>query len=356
MKALSLSFVAGIAALLVAGCGSDSNNGSQPGPAPTVTLSAANVDAAASATANAAVSSASMANVNPVSTSKASGGGDLASTLKTRSLQRLLFGLTQQLVIDRVMVKASPGSSAVLRTQALISRQDTCSSGGTVTVVLNDRDGSNNVSSGDLLTVTFDQCKPSATDLINGSVSATYSVVQVGSGFASATATVTYTQLQASSTEGSFSIDGSFNYNLAQQGNVYTAQLSIGVNSLTASVTGASGSETLTLHAGYTVTATRDPDALPPEGGSTAGLGTLTVNGAISATSIGGTIVITTPMTIKQYDIDPFPREGQVQVRGVNNGLLVLTVLSTSQVQVQLDADADGTFELSKVVNWVDLI
>jgi len=356
MKALALSFVAGIAAFVMTGCGSDSNNSTAASPAPTVTLSASNVDAAASATASAAMSSASMADVNPVSTSKASAGGDLASTVKARSLQRLLFDLTQQIVIDRVMVKAAPGSSAMLRTQAVITRMETCAVSGSVSAVLDDRDGSNTVSSGDLLTVTFDQCKPTATDLINGSVSATYSVVQVGPSFASASATVTYSQLQASSTEGSFSIDGSFNYNLAQQGSVSTAQLSIGVNNLTASVTGTSGSETVTLHAGYTVTATRDPDALPPEGGSTAGLGTLTVNGAISATSIGGTIVIATPVTIKQYDVDPFPREGQVSVRGVNNGQLLLTVLSTSQVQVQLDADGDGTFELTKVVNWSALI
>jgi len=43
-------------------------------------------------------------------------------------------------------------------------------------------------------------------------------------------------------------------------------------------------------------------------------------------------------------------------VRGVNNGLLVLTVLSTTTVRVQLDANGDGTFELTKDVNWIDLI
>jgi len=40
----------------------------------------------------------------------------------------------------------------------------------------------------------------------------------------------------------------------------------------------------------------------------------------------------------------------------VNNGLLVLTVLSTTTVRVQLDANADGTFEVNKDVAWVDLI
>ncbi|HTT11246.1 MAG TPA: hypothetical protein VMG60_10190 [Burkholderiaceae bacterium] len=66
------------------------------------------------------------------------------------------------------------------------------------------------------------------------------------------------------------------------------------------------------------------------------------------ATSIGGTIVINTPATIKQCDIDPFPRQGRIQVHGVNNGLLVLSVLSTSTLEVKLDADGDGTVEFTK--------
>ncbi|HUL66997.1 MAG TPA: hypothetical protein VLW55_20530 [Burkholderiaceae bacterium] len=347
MKRLSACFVATTAALLAAGCGSD-NNSTPQGPTPTVTLTSANVDAAARASANAAVSSASVANVNP-----ASAGASAAASPRARSVQQLLLNLTRQVVIDRATVKAAPGGSAIPRAQALITRTDPCDS-GSVTSVLDDRDNSNSVSSGDLLTVTFNQCQ-SGTALVDGSVSATYSVVQAQPGFASATATVTYTQLHASSTDGDFSINGSFNYSLSYNGSVYTTQLSIGVNDLTASVNGAAYSDTVTLHAGYTVTATRDPNALPP-GSATPGLGTLTVNGAISATSIGGTILINTPMTIKQYDIDPYPREGQVQVHGLNNGLLVLTVLSTSTVRVQLDADADGNFEVDKNVAWTTLI
>jgi len=355
MKRLSIYFVSSIAALLVAGCGSDSNNVMPPAPAATVTLSAANVDTAARAATNAAVSSASVADVNPVSTNGAKGTAAPFSSVRTRSLQQLLFGLTREVVIDRAMAKAAPATSDIPRALAIISKTENCASGGTVTGALDDRDNSHTVSSGDLLSVTFNQCRPNPTDLIDGSVSATYSVVQVLPGFASATATVTYTQLHASSTEGDFSINGSFSYNLTRIGTNLSAQLSIGVNGLTASVTGSNYSDTVTLHAGYTVTATRDPNALPP-GSSIPGVGTLTVNGAISATSLGGTIVISTPVAFRQYDIDPFPREGQLQVRGVNNGLLVLTVLSTTTVRVQLDANGDGTFELTKDVNWIDLI
>jgi len=348
MNRLSACFVATSTALVIAGCGSNSNNSTAQGPTPTVTLSSANVDAAARASANAAISSASMVNAAPAST-----GASGTPSPPVRSLQQVLFKLTRQAVIDRAMVKSAAGSSTVPRAQALITRTDPCSS-GSITSSLDDRDNSNSVSAGDVLTLTFNQCQ-NGTDLIDGSVSATYSVVQSQPNFASATATVTYTQLHASSADGDFSINGSFNYSLSYDGSVYQAQLSIGVNDLTASVNAATYSDTVTLHAGYTVTGTRDPNALP-QGSSTPGLDTLTVNGAVSAASIGGTILINTPMTFKQYDVDPYPREGQLQVRGANNGLLVLTVLSTSTVEVQLDADANGAFEVDKIVPWTDLI
>jgi hypothetical protein len=338
-----------VAAFLVAGCGSGSDNGAAPTPAPTVVLTAANVDIAARAAANATVGSANVADVNPAST-----GGKTTTVVQGRSVQEVLLTLTRQLVADRVMAKGTPTSSDTPKALGLITRTDPCAAGGTVTGTLDDRDNSNTVTSGDLLSVRFSQCQPNATDLIDGSVSATYSVVQAPP-VASIAATVTYTQLRASSTEGDFFINGSFTYNLTQVGRITAAQLSIGVNDLTAAVAGSNYTDTVTLHAGYTVTATRDPVALPP-GSATPGARTLTVNGAISATSIGGTIVINTPATIRQFDIDPFPREGQVQVRGVNDGLLVLTVLSTSTVRVQLDANADGMFEVDKNVAWTDLI
>jgi hypothetical protein len=61
-------------------------------------------------------------------------------------------------------------------------------------------------------------------------------------------------------------------------------------------------------------------------------------------------------VTFRRYAIDPHPREGQLQVRGVNNGLLVVTVLSTATVRLQLDANGDGTFEATKDVPWDDLV
>jgi hypothetical protein len=355
MKKVSLYLACSALPFLVAGCGSSSNDSAPPPPAGTVQLTAGNVDVTARAAANAALGSASLADITPVSAASTKEVPVKVATVKARSLQQVLLGLTRNVVFERAMAKAAPVSGGLVRAQGVITETEACDAGGTVVGVLDDRDNSNSVSSGDQLSVTFNQCRPNATDFVNGSISASFSVVQDSPGFASAIATVTYTQLQATSTEGDFSINGSFSFSFSRLNNVDTAQFSIGVNGLTASVTDSNYSDTVTLHAGYTVTATRDPSALPP-GSSIPGVGTLSVNGAISANSIGGTIVLSTPVAIRQFDIDAYPREGQLQVRGANNGMLVLTVLSTSTVRVQLDGNGDGTFEVPKDVAWVDLV
>src|SRR5262249_22603369 len=194
------------------------NMASNPAPTATVTLSSGNVDLAARAAANAAISSADVANVNP-----ASSGSAVSLPVRAQSLPQLLLGLTSGLVADRVTAQSAPAATGIPKVQALITHTEPCSAGGTVNSVLDDRDNSGAASSGDVLTVTFVQCKPSATDLIDGSVTATYSVVQQAPLFA--TAMVTYSHLQASSTDGSFSIDGSFTFTLTQVGVVTTEQL-----------------------------------------------------------------------------------------------------------------------------------
>jgi hypothetical protein len=314
-----------------------------------VTLSSSNIDLAARAAANAAVSSSAVAGVNPASTGKT-----VPLSVRAQSLQQLLFDLTSQIVVDRAMAKGAPASSSAPKAQGMITSTTDCAVGGTAAAVLDDRDNSGSASSGDVLTVTFVQCKPNNTDLIDGSVSATYTVVQQMPTIL-ATATVTYSHLQAISTDGSFMIDGSFSYSVSRAGRITSASFTTGATGLTATVINANYNDTVSLSPGYTATAVRDALDLPPNS-TIPGSGTLIVNGAISATSIGGTIVISTPVPVKKYDIDPFPRQGQVLLRGANNGLLAITVLSATTVRVQLDANGDGTFEVSKDVPWVDLI
>jgi hypothetical protein len=361
MKSVHTIGATALAAALLAGCGGGGSGGAPaapPAPTASVVITSSNQDLVARAAANAVLSSSATAAVTPsanadrVQTASSTPSG-LAGA---RSLSTLLLGLTRGTLLDRTSGKtsaAAPSDDAV-RAQAILSRTENCAVGGTATFALDDRDGNNQASAGDVLSVTFSQCRTSATEMVNGGLTASFTIVQQAPAL-SMTASITYSQLTATSSEGSFAINGSFDFTLTRQGSVDTAQLSIGGNGLAAAVATPSYSDTVTLLAGYSVTATYDSAALPP-GSSVAGLSTLAVNGAISAASLGGTIVLSTPLPIRQYDVDPYPREGQVQVRGANNGLLVLTVLSTTTVRVQLDANNDGTFEATKDVPWGDLI
>jgi hypothetical protein len=347
-----------LATALLAACGGGSDSPAPPAaPAATVVIASSNQDLVARAAANAVLSSGAAAAVAPSSNS---GQVQVASARRmtiagARSLSTVLLGLTRDALVGQVPAKTTAaGTSGVVRAQAVLSQTENCAVSGTVTFALDDRDGNNQVSPGDVLSVTFVQCRTSATEMVNGGFTASFSVVQQAPAL-SMTASITFSQLTATSSEGSFAINGSFAFNFTRQGSIDTAQLSIGANGLAAAVATATYNDTVTLLAGYSVTATYDSAAVPP-GGSVAGLSTLSVNGAISAASLGGTVVLSTPLPIRQYDVDPYPREGQVQVRGANNGLLVLTVLSTTTVRVQLDANNDGTFEATRDVPWGDLI
>lgn len=347
-----------LATALLAACGGGSDSAPPPAaPAASVVITSGNQDLVARAAANAVLSSSTAASVTPSSNS---GQVQAASARRmtiagARSLSTVLLGLTRDALVGRVSAKTTAaGTSGAVRAQAVLSQTENCAFSGTITFALDDRDGDNQASPGDVLSVTFSQCRTSATEMIDGSFSASFTLVRQAPAL-SMIASITYSQLTATSSEGSFAINGGFDFTFTRQGSVDTAQLSIGGNGLAATVATANYNDTVTLLAGYNVTATYDSAALPP-GGSIAGLSTLAVNGAISAALLGGTVVISTPLAIKQYDVDAYPREGQVQVRGANSGLLVLTVLSTTTVRVQLDANNDGTFEATKDVPWGDLI
>ncbi len=345
------------AAVLMVGCGGSGDSGS-PQASATVTLSTANQDAVARAAANAALSSAQAASAAPLSADRAQAAASSAQAqpqTNARSLTRLLFELALQAVNEPAAIKTAQRINGTATTLAVTTRTASCAAGGSVTIALDDRDNNNAASPGDVASITFNQCQDRAGHLSNGSLSATYTVVQSGTSSASASATVTFSNLTATSSEGSFAINGAFSFNFARQGVVTTAQFSVGGSGLSAAVSTPSYNDTITLGAGYAASLSYDPDAMPPAS-TVAGLTTLAINGSISAASIGGTVVISTPAAFKQYDIDAFPREGQLQVRGANNGLLLVTTQSTTTVRIQLDANGDGTFETTKDVPWSVLI
>jgi hypothetical protein len=78
---------------------------------------------------------------------------------------------------------------------------------------------------------------------------------------------------------------------------------------------------------------------------------TSTLTGVMESAKAGGSFAVATLTPIQLYDTDVYPHAGVVEMRG-NTGVMNLRVLSSEQVQVELDANGDGVFESSTPQTW----
>jgi hypothetical protein len=67
-------------------------------------------------------------------------------------------------------------------------------------------------------------------------------------------------------------------------------------------------------------------------------------------------VSFSTPTTIVRRGTDMYPYTGVLLISGASNSALRLTVISNSQVQEDLDANGDGTYEGATIVNWNTLL
>jgi hypothetical protein len=78
----------------------------------------------------------------------------------------------------------------------------------------------------------------------------------------------------------------------------------------------------------------------------------VTLNGAFTAASIGGRVLVATVVPLRQLGSDADPSSGQVIATGASGTQLRITALSANSVQLELDANGDGTYERSGVFAW----
>lgn len=255
-------------------------------------------------------------------------------------------------------IAGSPGRAAPLaqglrkRIAALLPPEvEPCFVSGNTTSTLDDRDNSGAATVGDVLTYTYNDCVEVAGEVTNGTLTATYT--QVDPGTLTIAANVTTNNLTTVSSARSVSMQGDFRLRLQFASlSSNTLQIAVG-NSLALAFTTPRFSDTITLRAGYTIDSVYDGTALPP-GGTVAGRTSTTASGQVASASAAGYVLVRTLQPMLQYDVDANPRSGQFEAVG-KTGSLQATVLSTTQVQIDLDADGNGAFDASKVVLWSDL-
>jgi hypothetical protein len=234
-------------------------------------------------------------------------------------------------------------ASASAHPAAASSDTEPCGVSGSLTTTFDDRDGDGALSAGDVLTVAFDQCRDSATSLLNGSAVLTLSSVPPASRI------VASADFQnVADTEGALTstVDGTLTVNETDSDTESDTSLTVD-GGVTITLASTNYNDVLQLATGMQVTVDQ-VFALDRT--------SITLNGVLQAQSVtGGAATLQTLSPLVQLGTDAYPSSGAVKATGLS-GTLLMTVLSATQVQLQLDADDDGTYDSTTTVAWTALV
>jgi len=215
-----------------------------------------------------------------------------------------------------------------------------CAIAGTMSLTVDDRDDDGGLNGGDVVTTVYSNCQDTTFETLNGTVTTAITAL----GPTSMSARLTMSQFSDAAARHALTLDGSMWVDDSQPSGALEVTRLTADGPVVASVTTHLFTDTVTLQNGFSEEATYD---------AAAGLSTSTVNGSLRSAAAGGIVEISTPANspLTKYDAEDYPRSGEVRVLG-KRGTLWLTVLSTEWVQLDLDADDNGTAESSEVVSW----
>jgi hypothetical protein len=296
-----------------------------------VAITSSNQQQVARAAAGSVTSVASAGSLGGV----ASASGTSVARLSALSRQvRLALGTARESAL-----------SARARPRATESEQIDCPAGGSITLTLTYSNPSQ-YTPGDTLGFTFNDCKTTSTDNTSGTMAI------VMSSFAETAAGANYAgtmSLNLTATEGArtSTVSGSVGASYADLSTTSSRlDLTVGSSGLAASVTIAGGTpETIGYASGFTISET-----------DTSTSSSVTVNGSIDSSLLAGRITLQTNTPIVQLADDAYPSSGALRVTGAGGSALLLTVQSTTALQLQLDANGDGTYEASATYTWTQVL
>ena len=226
-------------------------------------------------------------------------------------------------------------------TKAQETQTIACSGGGTITVTANDADNNGALSAGDSVAMAFDNCvEPEGR--VGGSLQFAVSAYDASSGSMGATLAFNSFSLAA----GGDAVNA--NGTLAMASSITSSDrwsLSLSTSQLTVGGTIAGRTETRQL-SDYSATVSQEPSG-------TTVLTRYQARGDLGSSAISGGSVhfeTTTPFTVT--GAASTPSSGVMQVTGAGGSALRLTALADGQLQRELDADGNGSFESSTIGAW----
>ena len=237
------------------------------------------------------------------------------------------------------------GHAPALVTGATVVNTQACTGGGSLTVTTNDLNGNGQSDAGDSVSLAASNCVFQGSTL-NGGLTLTVNSISgnpSGSTFA-AVLTMAFNNLSARSATATSTGNG-------------TLVLSLDVKSSTDKSFSLTASQFTTASTYGSTTYNRSIESYTVNLALTASTSTTSAFGTLTSSAFDSKFVtIATPVPFVRQLSQPRPASGQATVTGANGAMLRLTALSSTQVRIELDADANGTYETSVIKLWSELI
>ena len=311
---------AGLLILGLAACGGGGGSAGSA-PPPSVAISAANQDAVTRA-AFAGTAAGSLGSLTGI------GSGSASAALSRSALKQALSA-----------------AGALRKRIAADVSADLCPAGGSASASINDTLPIGELNAGDAISIRYTSCNVGDGVIVGGNLDLAYTTVtddQLGADVALSGLSVSDTATGYSATS-----DGGFSLSLtATSTTTLVSELLVPDQLVMSSAHLGSAIDTITLLDGYSVHSTAV---------STTGTTTTIAAGPVASAAAGGFVTIETAQALVQLDSENYPRAGRVMVTGLR-GTLRATVLSATQVAIDLDANDDGGYEASKTVAWNTLL
>ncbi len=307
------------------GCGGGGGDDNFVAPTATLDITAANRDTVAHFTA--------------------AGLMALPTTLGTAGMVTLLAGREQAYggsgqpiasLLQSLRAHAETAGNGRRQALAVSSVVVPCDFGGTLSMTLDDRDGSSTITAGDVLTVVFNSCLTSPTETLNGTMAET--ITQISA--TSASSRLDLVQYSDTTANHSFTVDGSVLRGWSPPDTPLNTRLTANGPVKVAVNTHLPFADTVTLSNGFVMDESFEGQ-----------VSTSSFTGSLESLSAGGIVDVSTIAAVTKSDAEAYPSAGTVKVKG-RTGTLQMNVLSAASVRLDLDANDDGAFESTTTVPW----
>lgn len=266
-----------------------------------------------------------------------------AKAARTALPTQLLAGITRRMT----SLALEQGSAARRRPLAASTETEACSEGGTVATTFDDRDNSGDASAGDVVSAVFAGCKEADLITLDGRIVVQIATVaEVGADGLDLTGSFAFDGVRADLGDTKAALSGSVAASVALRADSLDIAMTVGSDAVRVSATGPGLDESLVYETGMAIAVTSND----------AGTLSIAIDGSLVSDSLGGRITVATAAPVRRFANDAYPRSGQFNARGAAGSQVRLTVLDSTQVRLELDADGDGNFESVTPLAWSELL